>query len=193
MTLTKSGLPRVEIALGAVVFPIVQTIYQQLHNYPVGATGKDRAKETKGTKYNIQPVHREFLAGLDAYLSIRANESLEAQVRQSLRAGAGLLADGKPRYGIPFLGDNNFMIDVLREESVPQPSYWYKRLTNDTDAARGRCRLTVWVDRADMTRTVAYLYAPTDKAESEIPDEAWTPIEPSSTIVGSTKRERKHK
>jgi CRISPR-associated protein Cas5t len=193
MTLTKLGLPRVEIALGAIVFPVVQSIYQQLHNYPVGAMGRERAQETKGTKYNIQPAQREFLCGLDAYLSIRGNESLEAQVRQGLHGGARSLMDGHPRYGIPFLGDNNFMIDFLREESPPQPAYWYRRLTHETDAVRERCRLTAWIDRADMTRTVAYLYAPTEDAVSAIPQDAWTPVEPPSRIIPPRKREKKRK
>jgi len=26
-----------------------------------------------------------------------------------------------PHYGIPFLGNNNFMIDVIREEMEPRP------------------------------------------------------------------------
>lgn len=193
MTLTRLGLPRVEIALGAVIFPVVQTIYQQLHNYPVGSTGRDRAQQTKGTKYNIQPVQREFLSGLDAYLSIRGNESLEAQVRQGLHGGAHSLADDQPRYGIPFFGDNNFMIDFLREESTPQPAYWYRRLTREIDTVRGRCRLTAWVDRADMTRTVAYLYAPTEDAVSAIPENSWTAIEAPSDIIPPRKGERKHK
>jgi CRISPR-associated protein Cas5t len=175
----KPGLPRVEVALGAITFPEVQSIYQQLHNYPVGATGRNRADECKGAKYNIQPIRREFLAGLDAYICLRGNENLEAQVRAGLREGAGWTFEGHPRYGIPFLGDNSFMVDVLREEPSPGPAYWYRRLTCDeNDLREGRCRLTIRIDRADMTRTQALLYAPTQTAVSAIPENAWTPIEP---------------
>jgi len=94
MTLTNPGLARVEIALGAITFPEVQSIYQQLHNYPVGAMGKGRAKDCKGAKYNIQPVRREFLSGLDAYICIRENDSLEEHVRAGLRGGG---PEGLPR------------------------------------------------------------------------------------------------
>ena len=193
MTLMKSGLPRVEIALGAIIFPETQSIYQQLHNYPVGATGKDRAAETKGAKYNIQPVQREFLSGLDAYLCLRGNESLEEQVREGLRHGARSLCEGRPRYGIPFLGDNNFMIDVLREEPVLGPAFWYRRLTGELGPVTGRCRLTAWIDRTDMTRTVTYLYAPTRDGVSAIPEEAWTLIAPPAENPGSGRQGRKTK
>src|SRR5829696_6921703 len=50
MTLTAAGLPEVEVAVGAVRVPELQSLYQQLHNYPVGATGRDRAADTKGNK-----------------------------------------------------------------------------------------------------------------------------------------------
>jgi CRISPR-associated protein Cas5t len=182
MTLMKLGLPQVEVALGAITFPEIQSIYQQLHNYPVGAMGKERADETKGAKYNIQPVQREFLSGIDAYVCLRGNDNLEEQVKHGLRDGARFLFEGRPRYGIPFLGDNNFMIDVLREEPDLKPAYWYRRITNEVGSMTGRCRLTAWIDRADMTRTVAYLYAPTEHAVSGIPQESWTAIEPPSEV-----------
>src|SRR5688572_18094749 len=46
-SLTRSGLPRLRLALGAPAgghdpFPRVQTVYQQLHNYPVGTSGSER-------------------------------------------------------------------------------------------------------------------------------------------------------
>ena len=183
MTLMKSGLPRVEIALVAVTFPDTQSVYQQLHNYPVGATGKDRAKETKGAKYNIQPIQREFLSGIDAYVCLRGNDNLEVQVKDGLRDGARFLCEDRPRYGIPFLGDNNFMIDVLREEPVLGPAFWYRRLADELGPITGRCRLTAWIDRADMTRTVSYLYAPTEDMVAAIPEDAWTLIAPPSETL----------
>lgn len=178
-TLTKPGLPVVELALGAVSFPEVQSVYQQLHNYPVGSTGKDRAAECKGAKYNIQPVRREFLSGLDAYICLRSNDALEERVRSGLREGLSWrLLDGRQRYGVPFLGDNSFMIDVLKERESPGPAYWYVRADNDVMSVERRCRLTVLVHREDMTRTLAYLYAPLKERESTVPEKAWTRIEP---------------
>lgn len=182
MTLMRADLPRVEMALGAIRFPEVQRVYQQLHNYPVGASGKDRADACKGNKYNIQPVWREFLADIDAYICLRGNEPLEGQVRSGLRDGSRAMGD-RPRYGVPFLGDNSFMVDVLREESSPGPAYWFKRLRAHDPSPQGRrWRLSVWIDRADMTRSRAFLYAPGDTPVAVVPEEGWTLIEPPTTM-----------
>jgi CRISPR-associated protein Cas5t len=184
MTLMRSDLPKVEIALGAISFPEIQSVYQQLHNYPVGPTGKERAEDCRGAKYNIQPVRREFLSGLDAYLCVRGNGRLEEQVKTGLREGTRSPCEDRSRYGIPFLGDNSFMLDILREEPSPGPAYWYKRLIRDPMAPEaGRCRLTVWIDRANMTYTQAMLYAPTKEAVAAIPEEAWTPILPPEKLA----------
>src|SRR5690242_5530803 len=71
-SLVRRGLPRVRLALGVPTFRLegyrevpvpddelyacVHTIYQQLHNYPVGTSGKERAESARGNKYNITPV-----------------------------------------------------------------------------------------------------------------------------------------
>lgn len=192
MTLIRLGLPRVQIALGAITFPEVQSIYQQLHNYPVGTTGQDHADACKGAKYNIQPVRREFLSGLDAYICLRENADLEKQVRAGLRMGAQWASEGQHRYGIPFLGDNNFMIDVLKEELSPGRAHWYRRLTKDDSGLSDRqCRLTVWIARADMSQTQAFLYAPFKDPVAEIPESAWTTLEPPSESPASKKRSKK--
>jgi CRISPR-associated protein Cas5t len=181
MTLMRNDLPAVEIALGAVRFPEVQSLYQQLHNYPVGNTGIERAPQCKGAKYNIQPIRREYLSGFDSYICLRDNKDLESRVRSGLREGAcSDRVDGCPRYGIPFLGDNSFMVDILREESVvEQPAYWYLRLGPQEAKPRvRRFRLTVWIDRKDMTQTIAPLFTFTEKSSPEPPDNAWTRILP---------------
>ena len=179
MTLMRTDLPSLDIALGAISFPEVQRIYQQLHNYPVGSTGKDRAPELKGAKYNIQPVWREFLSGLDAYICLRPNDEIKGLVRSGLTNGIATTVEGRPRYGIPFLGDNSFLIDVLREEQTPAPAFWYRRLAaEDKNTRIRRSRLTVWIDRADMTRTISFLYAATEKPQDRPPEDAWTRVGP---------------
>src|SRR5690606_1605987 len=68
-SLTRSGLPTFRLALGlpeGAREPIVQTIFQQLHNYPVGKdTGIDPSL-AKGRKNNIAPVRRELLCDVSA-------------------------------------------------------------------------------------------------------------------------------
>lgn len=190
-TVTRLGLPVVRIALGASAvrrfgtrfeevpegdrYPRVQSMYQQLHNYPVGSSGGGRAETTFGNKYNISPVRREVLVNLRAVVALDGPIDLEDRVR---RGAAGELSAG--RYGLPFLGDNAFLpdrIDVL--ERVPS-AHWYERVTAGDEMIRPRTtRLTVWIDRADMSRTRSDLYAPASSPSTTIPLPAWTEIAPA--------------
>src|SRR5262249_40121856 len=110
-TLMRPGLPKVRIALGKpddASFPRVHSVYQQLNNYPVGASGEARAADAKGNKYNITPVRREFLSDLKAVIAVDGEPEFENRVRD------GLSAPNADRYGVPFLGDNAFLLDYLR-------------------------------------------------------------------------------
>jgi len=176
MTLMRTDLPSVRLALGARSFPEIQSIFQQLHNYPVGKSGEALKAGAKGSKYNVQPIRREFLSDVDAYICFDGNEDLESEIRDGLQMGASLRRDGKPRYGLPFLGDNSFLIDVLREEEPPVTAHWYVKLSPNSRPHPRTCRLTVSIDRADMSRTISYLYAPLDIASADIPDNAWTEV-----------------
>jgi|GEM_PF-263035 len=212
MTLTQFGLPFVRIAVGAVAeprvsahaqdalsnssetsklpLPTVHTLFQQLHNYPVGGTGKERKESTKGNKYNITPVKREFLANLRACVVLDGNPDLEQRVRE------GLTNPAPGRYGIPFLGDNAFLIDRLEVREVPPASHWYCNLgeANSPTTLPHSTRLTVWIDRQRMSRTQSSLFAPQTKATEEIPSEAWTEIRPPEAPPSSVEKgERKKK
>ncbi|MFN7932979.1 MAG: CRISPR-associated protein Cas5 [Bryobacteraceae bacterium] len=175
MTLMRKDLPQMKLAIGRVAEAEVQTLYQQLHNYPVGATGKDRAESCKGNKYNIQPIRREFLSGIDASLWCRSDDGVvEERIRRGLR---GEPLEGVRRYGLPFLGDNNFLIDVLREEPDPPPAQWLRRLrAKDPQAGTERMRMTISIDRADMTKTSAGLFAWSEEPSAAPPDAAWVVV-----------------
>jgi CRISPR-associated protein Cas5t len=199
-TLTLTGLPRVRIALGAAAvrrvrgefvevpeperYPRVATVYQQLHNYPVGNAKPKGATETpsvlgmrraKGNKYNITPVRREVLVGLRAVIALDGNADLEASIRRGL--GGELRA---ARYGLPFLGDNAFLPDRIDPLDTPPPAHWYERVAGDAATIRPRTtRLTVWIDRAEMSRTVSHLYAPAGTSSERILPAAWVDVPPS--------------
>jgi CRISPR-associated protein Cas5t len=182
-SLMRLGLPNTRLALGMpeqvgdFAFPSVQTIYQQLHNYPVGAAGRERAESAKGNKYNITPVRREFLADLRALICLDGNPDLENRVRHGLRGEFN-----STRYGIPFLGDNQFLVDRLEERSTIPRALWYEQISDVSGSPRPRTtRLTIWIDRADLSRTVSSLYAPTESATADVPPNAWTVIPPSAT------------
>ena len=188
-TLTRPDLPTVRLALGAPTircvgkrveeiaeadrFPHVQTIFQQLHNYPVGSSGGERAASTFGNKYNITPVRREILVTLRAIIVMDGNPGLEKLVTQSLSGEIAV-----HRYGLPFIGDNSFLPNRVEPlERVPS-AHWYEQVTADQSKIRPRTtRLTVWIDRADFSRTRSGLYAP-GQAVNEVPPLAWTDITP---------------
>jgi len=154
-------------------FPRVQTVYQQLHNYPVGSSGRERSASTYGNKYNITPVRRELLVDLRAMIAIDDDADLEIAIRRGL-AGE-LSAD---RYGLPFLGDNSFLPDRIEPLDTIPSTHWYERVTAEQSAIRPRTtRLTVWIDRSQLSRTRSDLYAPGDMSD-KIPSNAWTQINP---------------
>ena len=180
-TLTRSKLPAVRIALGVLAsgplassLPTVQSIYQQLHNYPVGASGMP-SELTKGTKNNITPVRRELLCNLRCYICVDGNDDLEDRIRR------GLNGEFNPtRYGIPFLGDNQFLLDRLQIEpdDCRRHAYWFEVVT-EASSSKPRphtTRLTVSINRADMSRTVSHLYSPNAVSELQPPPTAWVEI-----------------
>ena len=191
-TLLRPGLPAMEIAVGVPeyvlrgarkmpvdadgVFPRVQTVFQQLHNYPVGTSGAARAESTKGNKYNITPVRREYLSDFRAVIALRADDDLAHRVAR------GIAGDfSERRYGIPFIGDNAFLIDRIETLAELGPVRWYERVTADPGSGpRDRTtRLTTLIDRADLSQTASALYAPQPQAcIGEPPQLAWTAITP---------------
>jgi CRISPR-associated protein Cas5t len=209
-SLIRDGLPAATVALGvamfrlcssrrvpvmgADVFPRVQTVYQQLHNYPVGKgnkvddpenpgqkiyQGDVAARRSGGNKYNITPVRREFLSDVRAVIAVRTDADTEDLIRRGL--------SGDPpgtRYGVPFLGDNAFLIDRLELLTEAGPVRWYEKVSSAGDfGPRERTtRLTVLIDRGDLSRTSSALFTPVEPS-NVIPETAWVEIVPPNSAV----------
>jgi CRISPR-associated protein Cas5t len=204
MTVTAFDLPPARIALGADPnhprgpHPTVHSLFQQLHNYPVGASGKARKEDAKGNKYNITPVRREFLADLRAIVifDFLDRSDIEEDIRQALSPNP---PPGSGRYGLPFLGDNAFLLDKIEVCDDARPAIWYERLSATTDdPAEIRrtvplsTRLTCWIDRQDMSKTRSELYAPlTTSPTAQPPPAAWTSIEPPAAPKAAAKPAKK--
>jgi CRISPR-associated protein Cas5t len=199
-SLTRTGLPAIRLALGAPAvdlrgrlvefadaFPRVQTVYQQLHNYPVGKgnkvddpdnagakayQGDIAARRTQGNKSNITPVRREFLSDLRAVVGIDADADTLDRVRRGLTGEF-------PRYGVPFLGDNNFLLDRAELVAVPRPAYWFAPVTETGAGPQPRTvRLTINIDRADLSRTTSQLFAPQTSGSAVAPPQSWILVSP---------------
>jgi CRISPR-associated protein Cas5t len=181
-TQMRQDVTEIEIAIGLVTpisaetgipkFPESATLYQQLHSYPVGNSGEKTLKpKTKGAKYWIVPVRRELIVGFDGIIGLRSDDSvLFKQIDDGL---VGRLT--KPRYGLPFLGDNNYLIDRIDWlDRPPGETSWYVPVKMEDGPKKGSCRLTIGIDRSDNSRTTSKLFAPNDVLSNQPPSDAWT-------------------
>jgi len=132
-------------------------------------TAKKNADRCKGSKYNIKPLKRELLCDLKAYILVDGEESFEAAIRD------GLSGKVKKRYGLPFLGDNNFLPNRLDLTSPPEEIRWWERLDEDAGTEDGTVttRMTQCIHRSDMTQTRSALYI-LGKPRADVPERAWT-------------------
>ena len=172
MTVIKDGLPQVRLALGAVSLPLVHSVYQQLHNYPVGNTGQSHATFTKGNKYNITPVQRSFLSDFKAYVCMEGDDNLADQILD------GLAGNIERAYGLPFLGDNNFLLDRLEPHEKPGLAHWWEPLAlrGEPGLKNNVARLTITINRADMSQTKSEIFSPGQEPTDQIPDKAWVEV-----------------
>ena len=174
---TRSGLPTFDLAIGLAdkaELPHAGSFFQQLHNYSVAAGNAGIKPEfALGRKNNIAPVRREFLIDLRAVVVLRTSDNgfLEAVV-------AGLRGErNKGRYGLPFLGDNNFLLDRL-DEVEPTAARWFDLVGADRAKGPrdGTTRLTTFVDRLSPVGTRSALFAPTEEAAYSPPEAAFVPV-----------------
>jgi len=172
MTLIGKGLPDAELAIGSLAEAEQHNIFQQLHNYPVGNTGAEHRPACKGSKYNITPVRRAFLSNLRVCLGLRSDAELENQVRK------GLAGEHPARYGLPFVGDNNFLPDRIDLLAGPREARWLMPMTERDDgwAHVEPMRLSITIDRSDMSRTATSLFHLSSQTSAEVPEEAWVHV-----------------
>lgn len=174
--------PKLRIAVGAInhgensrLSEQKNTLYQQLHTYPVGSSGKENALRAKGGKYWIAPAKREFLTDFDAMLGVETEDaSLLDKVRMGIEGTLPV-----ERYGLPFAGDNNLLFDQIQILGEPKPAHWYCPVEGH-EPCRGSCRLTIKIDRVDSSKSHSLLFAP-EPTESEHPPNSawiWTPEAP---------------
>jgi CRISPR-associated protein Cas5t len=169
-TLIRDDVPKLRIAIGVASPAEKGSLYQQLHSYPVGNSGKELAARTHGAKYWIVPVRRELLIGFDGIIGVQsADDDLFNRIRRGLRGDFD-----EARYGLPFAGDNNFLFDRIDIAEPPATTRWYTRIQPDEPPRKGSCRLTVGIDRADNSKTSSYLFAPIETQSTFPPESAWT-------------------
>jgi CRISPR-associated protein Cas5t len=123
-----------------------------------------------GSKYNIKPVTRAFLSSIDALIAVDSPE-IEEGLRRGIRGESGR------SYGLPFLGDNAFLIDRIEEAGETVTAYWYCRLNGSEEIEKKRIsRFTTKIDRGDVSRSKTALFAPLKEPSREIPLSAWMEV-----------------
>lgn len=173
-TLIRSDLPHLRLAVGLVKQSERNTVYQQLHSYPVGNSGKELATLTHGAKYWIVPVRREVLVDYEGVIGVQtSDENLRDKVEKGLRGELN-----SQRYGLPFAGDNNYLFDRINVfDEPPANVLWYARFQVNDTPRKGSYRLTIGIDRKDNSKTTSFIYAPTPELTEAV--WTWTPTEPT--------------
>jgi len=170
VTTIRSDAPHLDVAVGIIRAGQRSTLYQQLHGYPVGNSGKELQSRTHGAKYWIAPAKRELLVGLCCVVGVRGDEGIIARIPKGL---SGTLDED--RYGLPFAGDNQLLFDRIDVVESPANVRWFVPIKTG-DSPKETTRLTTNIDRSDAGRTAAPLFAPT--LPSECPADAWVDIGP---------------
>jgi CRISPR-associated protein Cas5t len=171
ITEIRTDLPCLQLAIGVMQIPDKSSMYQQLHSYPVGNSGKELAPLTKGAKFWITPVRREMLVDYVGIIGIQTDdETLQTKVEKGLR---GELEES--RYGLPFAGDNNFLFDKIEVlEAPPEDVIWYVQHQSDDKQVKGSCRLYIGINRTDNSKTTSSIFVPKDNLNLPLPENAWT-------------------
>jgi CRISPR-associated protein Cas5t len=170
ITPIKPDLPPLKLAFGRVAAnpSEVSVLLQHMHNYPVGTSGKEHKTKTHGSKYGIEPTHRETIVDLDMMLGIIADPTLISRVKQGLTG-----KDNYPRYGLPFAGDNNYLFDRIDCLDEPLPTHWFVSLDSNLELEPGAVSLTVEIDRHAPSKTKSILFSATKDSLTSLPDPVW--------------------
>jgi CRISPR-associated protein Cas5t len=173
VTPIRSDAPCLDVAVGVVRPGERSTLYQQLHGYLVGNSGKELQAHAHGQKYWIAPAKREILVGLVCVIGIRGAATILERIPRGL---AGSLDD--ERYGLPFAGDNQFLFNRIDVIEADERARWFVPV-GPGEIPKESTRLTTVIDRADASRTTAPLFAPTSTS-CFCPTGAWTQIGPTA-------------
>lgn len=179
----RKDLPCLQLAIGVLQIPDKSSMYQQLHSYPVGNSGKELAALTKGAKFWITPVRREMLIDYVGIIGVQTvDETLRGKVEKGLRGETD-----ESRYGLPFAGDNNFLFDKIEifddgetlmksvaAERSSSKIIWYVPHQSGDEQVKGSCRLYVGINRTDNSKTTSAVYVPKDNLNLPLPDNVWT-------------------
>ena len=109
---------------------------------------------------------------INAYIGVDGNPELEKRILD------GLQGKTARRYGVLFLGDNNFLIDRLEPLEQPHPAHWFEKVQEVEEGVRKKnvMRLTITIDRADLSRSRSMLFAPRPDKRATPTSDSWVEV-----------------
>jgi CRISPR-associated protein Cas5t len=108
---------------------------------------------------------------INAYIGVDGNPELEKRILDGLQGKTARL------YGVLFLGDNNFLIDRLEPLEQPQPAHWFEKVQEVEERIRKNVmRLTITIDRADLSRSRSMLFAPCPGKRATPTSDSWVEV-----------------
>ena len=172
MTVTRFGLPPARIALGAVADDH-GAAPDRPDDLPAAPQlpGRGLGQGAQGRRQGEQVQHHARPPRVPRRPPRHRRPRLPRAPRdrgpRSARRRRRDVPDGRPRYGLPFLGDNAFLIDKLKVSTSRSPPSGIAASAARADAGPVpySTRLTTWVDRQDMSRTRSALFAPLGDGE----------------------------
>ena len=149
-------------------------IFQQLID------GKRELAHDEGGDFNLRPFWREVLYDLEGYVGLD-HPALEEFVDKGIRHPSTL-----SYWGLPFMGDNNFLLERAEIHETPTPCRWFDVYKGEKLSRRERLHyLSVWTDYNTGADSRGLLFFLTEEKESP-PETAWISLRHSGGELDRT-------
>ena len=127
----------------------------------------------RGFRCSLFFVHNYFDRNFRQFNSLNGGQNKPCRYIQ------GIKGNTKRLYGLPFLGDNNFLIDkliVIKPEKL-KDAYWYIPEKKVRELMDNSTRMTITINRSDMSKTKSMLFVPVKEEAGYIPEKAWIEVD----------------
>jgi CRISPR-associated protein Cas5t len=176
-------LPKLTITIGEIQIPLVNSLYQHVYIKPSNGGNKDKAtginirqekiKTLKQMSYGhnnwCNPKTKEILTNIDYIIGIKTDDIILNKLNYNIK-------NSGERYGLPFLGDNNCLIDSIEIMNKPINAYWFIHYIENDVINSDNYYLSVKIDRKDNLKTKSLLYIKTEKISFPDNNKCWTTI-----------------
>lgn len=157
-----------KLAIACTRLPGVGRCFQQLI--------RDRRVLDDGGKLTLRPFWREVLCNVEGFIGLD-HPALEDLVEKGINEPTSLTY-----WGLPFMGDNNLLLETVEVRSQPERCRWFYPFSGEPLPRGDRLYyLSVWTDYEKTERSSSLLFALSEMKDC-LPenDKAWVSIGPSN-------------